>query len=143
MDFATQTIKLSWAGKDHNLCATELHFRIHCGCFRAVHILPNRFLGEVGEHQFDVESLAVSHDRRFLLSCSHDQCLKFWAVKSVVKEKVDATKKAKHSTKSKKLGTTKMNDFFSGFAQQDDREQSSGNDNGDEDDSDSDSDSDW
>ena len=97
----------------------------------------------MGEHQFDVEGLSVSHDRHFLLSCSHDQCVKFWAVRSVINEKVDATKKAKHSTKSKKLGTTKKNDFFSGFAEQDDQEQDSSSNESVENDDDSDSDSDW
>ena len=110
-----------------------------CTCFRAVNILPNRFMGVVGEHQFDVEALSLSHDRHWLLSCSHDQHIKFWDVQDVLKEKVNAKKKAKHSTKSKRLNTSQKTDFFSGLAEEE-QQQNSGS--GDSDDGSDDSDDD-
>ncbi len=41
---------------------------------------PNRLLGVLGEHEedFPIERLALSRDRRYLASCSHDQTVKFW-----------------------------------------------------------------
>ncbi|KAK7096699.1 WD repeat-containing protein 55-like [Littorina saxatilis] len=111
------------------------------GKIRAVNILPNRFIGVVGEHEFDVEGLALSHDRQVLLSCSHDQCVKFWSVSDVGKEKINASKKALSANKSKKLGTTKQTDFFAGFAEQDGQENVDGEDDDDDEDDDSDDDS--
>lgn len=49
------------------------------GAVRAVHILPNRFLGVLGRHgDLAVENLSVCRDKRLLASCSHDQTIKFW-----------------------------------------------------------------
>ncbi|KAK7503871.1 hypothetical protein BaRGS_00004994, partial [Batillaria attramentaria] len=76
------------------------------GMIRAVNILPNRFLGIVGEHEdFPIEGLALSHDKQYLASCSHDQRVKFWFVGDVKKEKINVSKKAKHSNQTKRLGT--------------------------------------
>ena len=50
----------------------------HC---RAVGILPNRFIGVVGEHgEFPIEQIGLSPDGNILASCSHDQKIKFWNV---------------------------------------------------------------
>jgi WD40 repeat protein len=50
----------------------------HC---RAVSILPNRFVGVVGEHgEFPIEQISLSPERNILASCSHDQKIKFWNV---------------------------------------------------------------
>lgn len=88
------------------------------GMIRAVNILPNRFLGIVGDHtDFPIEDLALSHDRQILASCSQDQRVKFWFVGDIKKEKVDTSRRAKHSTQKKRLGTAaRKNDFFAGFA---------------------------
>jgi WD40 repeat protein len=110
--------------------------------YRAINILPNRFLGVIGEHKFDVESLALSHDQQLLVSCSHDHCVKFWDVCSVKREKFDAHKKAKGTNKTKKLGTAKQKDFFAGLADDDGKEEGEENDDGDDDSDDDDDDSD-
>ncbi|RKP25252.1 WD40-repeat-containing domain protein, partial [Syncephalis pseudoplumigaleata] len=55
------------------------------GLIRACHILPNKFIGCVGEHDhFPVEQIALTHDRRFLGSCSHDQSIRFWNVEAAL-----------------------------------------------------------
>ncbi|XP_062591946.1 WD repeat-containing protein 55-like isoform X3 [Saccostrea cucullata] len=105
------------------------------GIVRAVHILPNRFLGVVGEHdEFPVENLSLSHDKKILASCSHDQTIKFWRVDNLKKEKVNTRKKAKKSNKPKYLAP--KDDFFAGLAEG----ESSTKDNEKKDDSDSDDD---
>lgn len=87
---------------------------IYC---RAVHILPNRFLGVVGEHEeLPIEALSLTHDGQYLVSCSHDQCVKFWYVGDLKDIKVDTSKKAKSSVKRKPIGkAAKKNDFFAGL----------------------------
>ena len=75
---------------------------------RAVHILPNRFVGTVGEHEdFPVERMRLSRDGDILASCSHDQSIKFWDVSHLKSLHVDPG--------SKKKGTAVDNtadDFF-------------------------------
>ncbi|XP_076446005.1 WD repeat-containing protein 55-like [Babylonia areolata] len=111
------------------------------GLLRAVNILPNRFLGVVGEHQFDVEGLALTHDRHLLVSSSHDQCLKFWSVADIHRQRVQPHKKARHATKSKRLGTAKNhNNFFAGLAEEEREEERCSDDDDDDDSSDDDSD---
>ena len=77
---------------------------------RAVGILPNRFLGVVGEHgEFPIEQIALSPDRNILASCSHDQKIKFWNVghfrEAALNEEIPEKK-----TKSKK--STGTENFF-------------------------------
>ncbi|CAH1777728.1 unnamed protein product, partial [Owenia fusiformis] len=89
------------------------------GIIRAVNILPNRFLGNVGEHDgFPIESLSQSHDCKYVASCSHDQKIKFWNIEEMDKEseKIDVRKKATKKSKEKTLNTAaNRDDFFSGF----------------------------
>ena len=96
--------------------------------FRAVNILPNRFLGVVGEHKgdFPIENLALSRDKKFLASCSHDQMVKFWNIESVKKEKVDIKKKAKKTDKSKFLKSSNQDDFFADLVDNTEEEKASG-----------------
>ncbi|XP_070552585.1 WD repeat-containing protein 55-like isoform X2 [Ptychodera flava] len=86
------------------------------GIIRAVHVLPNRFLGVIGEHEDNpIESLAVSNDGSLLLSSSHDQKIKFWNVSDIDQIEVDPREKVKRGkTKHKKLNTTGavQDDFF-------------------------------
>ena len=75
---------------------------------RAVHILPNRFVGTVGEHDdFPVERMRLSRDGDTLASCSHDQSIKFWDVSHLKTLHVDPGSKKKDAEAD---NTT--NDFF-------------------------------
>lgn len=75
---------------------------------RAVHILPNRFVGTVGEHDdFPVERMRLSRDGDILASCSHDQSIKFWDVSHLKTIHVDPGSKKKSTAVD---NTT--NDFF-------------------------------
>ncbi|EDO47048.1 predicted protein [Nematostella vectensis] len=76
------------------------------GIIRAVHILPNRLLGPVGEHaDFPIERLRLSRDGNLLASCSHDQTVKFWDI-----EHLKDTSLAPGSKKSAE--STDASDFF-------------------------------
>ena len=116
--------------------------------FRAVNILPNRFLGVVGEHtgEFPVENLALSRDKKLLASCSHDQKVKFWNMETIKKEKINIRKKAKKSSKTKYLKSSQQGDFFSGLEDSTNGDKASGsksdNDSDEDDDDDDDSDDD-
>ncbi|KAI9179522.1 WD repeat-containing protein jip5 [Blastocladiella emersonii ATCC 22665] len=51
------------------------------GMIRVLSIFPNKLLGVVGEHEdFPVESLAASHDKKWLASCSHDATVQLWSL---------------------------------------------------------------
>ncbi|KYQ94247.1 WD40 repeat-containing protein [Tieghemostelium lacteum] len=57
------------------------------GMIRYVGIKPKKLLGVVGEHSnFPLETMAVSRDKRYLGSISHDLTLKFWNVMSFYEE---------------------------------------------------------
>lgn len=89
------------------------------GVVRAVNILPNRFLGVIGQHdEFPVENLSLSRCRSLLASCSHDQTVKFWNVSDVDKETIDTTKRAKKASKTKALNKAMAQDeFFADLAE--------------------------
>ena len=91
-------------------------------------ILPNRVLGVVGDHEdFPIENMSKSRCGRWLVSCGHDQKVKFWDLKDVEKERVDTSKKAKKLKTLKPLSSTATrNDFFSDFAASADAPEASG-----------------
>lgn len=71
------------------------------GKIRAVHILPNRFVKTIGEHDdFPVEGMRLSRDGNILASCSHDQTVKFWDVSCLKAVNVDLTRNKKHFVKN-------------------------------------------
>ena len=79
-----------------------------------MNILPNRFLGVVGEHDgFPVESLSLSHTGDMIASCSHDHKVKFFSVSELENISVNTKRKAKQSIKSTPLKSAKHSDFFS------------------------------
>ncbi|XP_038055300.1 WD repeat-containing protein 55-like isoform X2 [Patiria miniata] len=87
------------------------------GMIRAVSILPNRFLGVVGDHDdFPIESLAVTPDKNVLISCSHDQKIKFWNVSHLLKKEVDPQAKAEPKNKFRHFNAKgKHENFFAGL----------------------------
>ncbi|XP_035683047.1 WD repeat-containing protein 55-like isoform X1 [Branchiostoma floridae] len=87
------------------------------GVIRAVNILPNRFMGVVGEHEeFPIEQIRITPNSEMIASCSHDQKIKFWHVAHLEKETIDASKKAKRDNKPKNLKKTAgQEDFFADF----------------------------
>eukprot|EP01130_Rhizamoeba_saxonica_P015573 TRINITY_DN7031_c0_g1_i1.p1 TRINITY_DN7031_c0_g1~~TRINITY_DN7031_c0_g1_i1.p1 ORF type:complete len:318 (-),score=67.10 TRINITY_DN7031_c0_g1_i1:125-1078(-) len=48
------------------------------GLIRVVEIHPNQLLGVIGGHDFPIERMLLSHDKRLLASASHDNTVKFW-----------------------------------------------------------------
>lgn len=50
------------------------------GLIRVVSIQPNHCFGSLGEHEEDmpIERLALSRDKKWVASCSHDQTVRFW-----------------------------------------------------------------
>lgn len=100
------------------LYLTAYEFIIVLLYFRAVHILPNRFIGVVGEHpgDFPIENLSLSRDSRLLASCSHDHKIKFWNIDSIKSEKVNTRQKAGKGNKTKFLKSSEKGDFFADLA---------------------------
>ncbi|KAI9024287.1 WD40-repeat-containing domain protein [Phycomyces nitens] len=52
------------------------------GMIRVVSILPNAFHGVIGDHGQDmpIEHIELTHDKKYLISCGHDESLRFWNV---------------------------------------------------------------
>ncbi|CAL1536605.1 unnamed protein product [Lymnaea stagnalis] len=106
------------------------------GFIKAVHVLPNRVLGIVGQHEgdFPVESLCMTADNMCIASCSHDQRVKFWNIEELKSQTVDTSKKAVKKAKTLvKFSKAKKNDFFSGLVETN-AEQNDGNSDEDSDD---------
>lgn len=85
------------------------------GLIRAVSVLPNRILGTVGEHPgFPVEALSLSHCGQWLVSCSHDQLVKFSDVREVLTQHVDGHRQLRRSDQRRVLSSrlAAERDFF-------------------------------
>ncbi|CAA7019058.1 unnamed protein product [Microthlaspi erraticum] len=54
------------------------------GILSLVGILPNRIIQPIGSHEFPIEDLALSHDKRFLGSTAHDNMLKLWDLEAII-----------------------------------------------------------
>lgn len=54
------------------------------GAIRAVQILPNQVLTEVGRHtdSYPIDCMKLTHDHQFMVTCSQDYC-KFWSVPDI------------------------------------------------------------
>jgi WD40 repeat protein len=59
------------------------------GFLRGVSVLPGRVLQPLGQHEeddsFPIQSLSLSHCRRFVASSSHDSSIKFYDVSAFVR----------------------------------------------------------
>ncbi|CAK8683589.1 unnamed protein product [Clavelina lepadiformis] len=88
------------------------------GMIRAVHVLPNRFLGVVGDHDgLPVEKIRCTHDGKYLASISHDDVVKFWSVEYLKDIQVSAREKAERYRKNEKMAKSGVGpskrEFFS------------------------------
>jgi len=118
------------------------------GCFdgniRACSILPNRFLGILGNHDgFPIQSMCLSSDGNVVASISHDEYVKFWNVENIKSLKIDAQSKSKNKTlKNKKINSKgKSDNFFADLCEEENKEDSDESDDSD-DESDDDNDDD-
>ncbi|XP_021205571.1 WD repeat-containing protein 55 homolog isoform X1 [Bombyx mori] len=90
------------------------------GVLRAAHMFPQRQLGIVGQHRLPVEHLDISHDGRYIASCSHDNDVKFWNISYF--ESIDNIIDEKHNKKRDMVNNLpsssfkNASDFFSGLA---------------------------
>jgi len=51
------------------------------GLIRVISILPNKLVGVIGSHDdYPIEQLKLTHDGKFMGSCSHDNTIKFWDI---------------------------------------------------------------
>ncbi|XP_028998813.2 WD repeat-containing protein 55 [Betta splendens] len=115
------------------------------GYIRAVNLLPNRVVGCIGQHPGEpIEELAKSWDSRFLISCAHDQLIKFWDISSVPQMSVNEYRKRKKKDGRMKPLNKKAfgqnNDFFSGLLEETDKKEDDDEEKEEEDEDDSDSD---
>lgn len=51
------------------------------GIIRAMHLVPGRILGIVGQHSLAVEAIDISHDGELIVTSSHDNDIRFWNIK--------------------------------------------------------------
>ncbi|XP_023270282.1 WD repeat-containing protein 55 [Seriola lalandi dorsalis] len=126
---------------DNIMCTASMD-----GYIRAINLLPNRVIGCIGQHVGEpIEELAKSWDSRFLVSCGHDQLIKFWDISSLPNTTVNEYRKRKKKDGRMKSLTKKAhgdNDFFSGLVEETEKKKEEEEEEEEEDDSDSDSGSD-
>lgn len=51
------------------------------GIIRAMHLVPGRILGVVGQHSLAVETMDISFDGELIATSSHDNDIRFWNIK--------------------------------------------------------------
>lgn len=51
------------------------------GVIRAMHLVPGRILGIVGQHSLAVEAMDICNNGEFIASSSHDNDIRFWNIK--------------------------------------------------------------
>lgn len=92
------------------------------GILRAMHLVPGRVLGIVGQHSLAVETIDINSTGELIASSSHDNDIRFWNIKYFedfddIKYNSKADKRAgKHNLPSSKL--TNAADFFADLATQ-------------------------
>ncbi|CAG8546112.1 5238_t:CDS:2, partial [Acaulospora morrowiae] len=61
------------------------------GIVRVIGILPNKFLGVIGDHgDFPIEKIQISHDNALLASCSHDNSVRLWDIRHLYEDDDDS-----------------------------------------------------
>jgi len=118
---------------------------VRLSSIRAINLLPNRVIGCIGQHVGEpIEEISKSWDSRFVVSCAHDQLIKFWDISSLPKTTVSEYRKRKKKGGRMKSLTKKAlgeNDFFSGLVEEaEKKEEEEPEEEEEEEDSDSDSD---
>lgn len=91
------------------------------GVIRAMHCVPGRSLGVVGQHSLGVDTLDINHSGEYIASSSDNNDIKFWNIKyfedlddSKYAEKQDKIKDQKHQLPSSKVANA--GDFFADLA---------------------------
>ncbi|CRK86552.1 CLUMA_CG000142, isoform A [Clunio marinus] len=51
------------------------------GIIKAMHLVPGRVLGIVGQHSLAVETMDICNDGEFIATSSHDNDIRFWNIK--------------------------------------------------------------
>lgn len=91
------------------------------GILRAMHVVPGRNLGIVGQHSLGVEAMDISSSGELIASSSHDNDIKFWNIKYFedyddmkYNEKHNKFKEERHNLPSSKFSNA--GDFFADLA---------------------------
>ncbi|XP_062300866.1 WD repeat-containing protein 55 [Scomber scombrus] len=126
---------------DNIMCTASMD-----GYIRAINLLPNRVIGCIGQHVGEpIEELVKSWDSRFLVSCGHDQLIKFWDISTLPNTTINEYRKRKKKDGRMKSLTKKAhgeNDFFSGLVEETEKKEEEGEEEEEEEEDDSDSGSD-
>lgn len=88
------------------------------GVLRAMHCIPGRNLGVVGQHSLAVDAMDINHSGEYIASTCDNNEVKFWNIKYFEElddikynEKQNKFKEQKHNLPSSKMGNA--GDFFS------------------------------
>ncbi|KAG4068305.1 hypothetical protein HA402_007825 [Bradysia odoriphaga] len=91
------------------------------GILRAMHVVPGRNLGIVGQHSLGVEAMDISSSGELIASSSHDNDIKFWNIKYFedfddmkYNEKHNKVKEQRHNLPSSKYSNA--GEFFADLA---------------------------
>ena len=90
------------------------------GVIRAMHLVPGRILGVVGQHSLAVETMDISSSGEVIATSSHDNDIKFWNIKyfedfdGINYNEKPSKKASKHNLPSSLHGNRA--DFFSDMA---------------------------
>ena len=91
------------------------------GVIRAMHVMPGRCLGVVGQHSLGIDAMDINHDGEYIASTSDNNEVKFWNIKYFEElddlkynEKQNKHREQKHNLPSSKLANA--GDFFSDLA---------------------------
>lgn len=91
------------------------------GVIRAMHCVPGRNLGVVGQHSLAIDAMDINHDGEYIVSTSDSNEIKFWNIKYFEEldeikynEKQNKSKEQKHNLPSSKVSNA--GDFFADLA---------------------------